>query len=69
MEHHLLTDDVIAKAPPAQAQPVLSFALGNAFEFDDLVAAATVIGVRIKNCERFRVVIHQLWMASDQPAE
>jgi hypothetical protein len=58
LEYHLLTVDVVTKTPPTKSQPVLPFALGDAFEFEDLVAMAMIIGVCAENRECVRIGIH-----------
>ena len=69
LEYHLLTVDVVTKSPPTESQPVLPCALRDAFEFEDLVATAMIIGVCTENREYVSIGIHQLWMASGQPPE
>jgi hypothetical protein len=63
LEHHLSAIDVIAKTPPAQAEPVLTFTLRDTFEFLDVVPSAAVIGVVSENIEGFGVAIGKLGAA------
>ena len=44
-EPHLSPEDVIAEAPTAQRQPVLTFSRADPFEFLDVVCPCTVVGV------------------------
>jgi hypothetical protein len=69
VKNYLLAYDVIAKAPPAQAQPVLPFALGNAFKLENVVTTAAIVRICPKNHEGFRIGIHQIRVTSGEPAE
>jgi hypothetical protein len=60
VENDLSAMDVIAKTPPAQPQPVLTFTLPDSFEFLDVMTAGAVIGVAGEDVQRFGIVINKL---------
>ena len=69
MEHHFLSDDVIAKTPAADSEPVLALAMRDSLEFEDLMATAPVVGIAGKNGERFSVAVHKLRVALEEGTE
>ncbi len=57
MEHHILLDDVVPKAPPAERDPVLAFPRLDAFQFLDVVGSAHIVRVFFEDGEGFSVAI------------
>jgi hypothetical protein len=60
VENDLTTMDVIAKTPPAQPQPVLTFILSDTFKFLNVMTAGAVIGVVGEDVKCFGVATDEL---------
>ncbi|HSE84507.1 MAG TPA: hypothetical protein VLB01_08175 [Thermodesulfobacteriota bacterium] len=66
MKYDFFSFDVVAEAPPAKPEPVLTFPSLHAFKFPDVINPAAVIRIGFKNPYGLSVMLGKLRVAFDK---